>query len=432
MPKADIPNKTKKTSMYALIDGNNFYASCERVFNPALRDKPVVVLSNNDGIIVARSNEAKALGIKMGTPAFEIKKLLQQQKVFAFSSNYALYGDMSQRMMQIFTEFTPDIEIYSIDEAFLDFSDFKNIDLRQTGLDIRRRVYKYIGIPVSVGLAPTKTLAKIANRIAKKMMKNGVALIDTPEKIEKALQLTPVEEVWGIGRQHTRFLHRHQVKTAFDFTRLPDAFIRKKMSVTGLRTKKELLGTSCIPMEYEPQPRKAVRTARTFAQTTTDFEYVAEAVATFASACGEKLRRQNSVANLLTVFVRTNKFAQNKTYYANSFTVQLSATNSSIDLIKAAHKALHIIFKEGYEYKKAGVLVSGLRPDKHRQLTLFERQNYVKHKQIMQVIDRLNAQHGYKLLKIAAEGQSRAWRLRQEYRSKRYTTRWDELIEIRV
>ncbi len=418
--------------MYALVDGNNFYASCERVFNPSLRGKPVVVLSNNDGIIIARSNEAKALGIQMGTPAFEIKKWIEQQKVYAFSSNYALYGDMSQRMMQIFSEFTPDIEIYSIDEAFLDFSGFKNIDLRQTGLDLRRRVYKYIGIPVSVGLAPTKTLAKVANRIAKKYMKDSVAMIDKPEKIEKALKMTPVEEVWGIGRQYTRFLHQNNIKTAWDFTRLPDAFIRKKMSVNGLRTKEELLGTSCIPMEYIPAPRKAIRTARTFAQTTGDFDFVAEAVATFAAACGDKLRRQQSVANLLTVFVRTHKFEKKKSYYSASFTVQLPATNSNIELIKAARKALQVIFKEGHDYKKAGVLVSGLAPDRNRQLSLFENFNEDKHRKIMQVMDKINTENGYKLVKIAAEGQSRAWRLRQEHRSKRYTTRWDELIEIRL
>ena len=418
--------------MYALVDGNNFYASCERVFNPALRHKPIVVLSNNDGIIIARSNEAKALGIKMGAPAFEIKNLIARHQVVAFSSNYALYGDMSQRMMQIFTDFSPDIEIYSIDEAFLDFTRFKNIDLRQKALDLRRTVLKYIGIPVSVGFGPTKTLAKIANRIAKKHMKDGVALIDTPAKIEKALKMTAIEDVWGIGRQHSKFLQSRQVKTAWDFTRLSDAFIRKNMSVTGVRTKTELLGTACIPMEYMPPPRKAIRTARTFSKATADFDYIAEAVSGFAATCGEKLRRQQSAANLLTVFVRTNRFAKNQIYYSNSFTVQLPATSDSIQLIKAAKKALKIIYKDGFEYKKAGVLLSGLIPEKNRQLNLFDTYDYGKRRQIMNTIDQINQTSGYRLLKFAAEGQSRAWRLQQEHRSNRYTTRWDELIHINL
>ena len=390
--------------MFALVDGNNFYASCERVFNPALRDKAIVVLSNNDGVVIARSNEAKALGIKMGTPTFQIKDLITKQKVMAFSSNFALYGDMSQRMMHIFNDYTPDIEIYSIDEAFLDFSGFKNINLKQTGIDLRKKVLKYIGIPVSVGFAPSKTLAKVANRIAKKYMKNGVALIDTPEKREQALKMTSIEDVWGIGRRYTKFLQKHGVQNALDFTRLPDGFIRKNMSINGLRTKEELLGISCIPMSYHPEPRKAIRTARTFAQTKTSFDEMAEAVSGFAADCARKLREQGSVANLITVFVRTNKFDKKNPYYANNFTLQINATSSSIDLIKAAKSVLKIIYKEGLYYKKAGVMVSGLIPEKHRQLSLFDDQNYEKHKRLMQTIDQVNNAAGIKVVRFAAEG----------------------------
>ena len=390
--------------MFALVDGNNFYASCERVFNPALRDKAIVVLSNNDGIVIARSNEAKALGIKMGTPTFEIKDLIASNKVLAFSSNFALYGDMSRRMMRIFKDFTPDIEVYSIDEAFLYFSGFKNIDLKKTGIDLRKKVLKYIGIPVSIGFGQSKTLAKIANRIAKKHMKNGVALIDTPDKIERALKMTPVEDVWGIGRRYTFFLQKHGVKSAWDFTRLPDAFIRKKMSVNGLRTKKELLGISCIPMSYHPEPRKAIRTARTFAQTKFLYDDVAEAVSTFAASCARKLREQESAANLITVFLKTNKFDKKNPYYTNSISLQINATSSSIDLIKAAKTALKYIFKEGLHYKKAGVMVSGLIPEKHRQLSLFDDQNLEKHNRLMQVIDQLNNRAGVNVVRFAAEG----------------------------
>ncbi len=390
--------------MYALVDGNNFYASCERVFNPALRDKAIVVLSNNDGIIIARSNEAKALGIKMGTPTFEIKDLIAKQKVLAFSTNFALYGDMSKRMMTIFKDFTPDIEVYSIDEAFLDFSEFEKIDFKQTGVNLRKKVLKYIGIPVSVGFAPTKTLAKVANKIAKKYMKNGVALIDTPDKIEKALQMTSINDVWGIGRRYARFLHNHDVQTAWDFTCLSDSFVRKNMSVNALRVKLELLGTACIPMAYYPEPRKAIRTARTFAQSKSDYNDLAEAVSGFAADCARKLREQGSVANLITVFVRTNKFDKKNPYYADNFTLQINATSSSIDLIKAAKAALKLIFKKGLFYKKAGVMVSGLIPEKHRQLSLFDDQNFEKHQSLMQTIDTLNKRAGLSVVKFAAEG----------------------------
>jgi len=427
-------NKNLPKQMYALVDGNNFYASCERVFNPALNGKPVVVLSNNDGIIIARSAEAKALGIKMGTPAFEVKNLIEQKKIYAFSSNYALYGDMSQRMMNIFGEFTPAVEVYSIDEAFLDFSGFSDMDFKQTGMDLRKRVKKYIGIPVSVGFGPTKTLAKIANRIAKKhLKKTGVAVVDTSEKIERALQMTPVDEVWGIGRRYAKFLQKHQVKTAWDFAQLSDNFVRKHLSVVGLRTKEELLGTSCIPMELVPPPRKAIRTARTFSKNVIDYRFVEEAVSDFAAKTARKLREQKSVANLLTVFLRTNKFDKNKPYYANSFSIQISpASNSSIQLVKYAQAALKIIYKKGFEYKKAGVLVSGLTPEGNRQLDLFDNFPYEKHRNLMRILDKLNAENGYELVKIGSQGQSRAWRLRQEHRSKRFTTRWDELMEINV
>ena len=418
--------------MYALVDGNNFYASCERVFNPALQHKPIVVLSNNDGIIIARSNEAKALGIKMGIPAFKIKDLINTHQVTAFSSNYALYGDMSQRMMQIFQNFSPDVEIYSIDEAFLDFSGFKPSDLKQTGLKLRKTVLKQIGIPVSVGFGPTKTLAKIANRIAKKHMKNGVALIDDSYKIERALKMIPLDDVWGIGRQYSKFLKKQQLETAWDFTRLSDTYIRKQMSINGLRTKAELLGTACIPMSAIPQNRKAIRTARTFTKSTANYDFVAEAVAGFAARCGEKLRQQQSVANLLTVFIRTDKFNRSQKYYANSFTLQINATSSSIELIKAAKTALKIIYEKTYAYKKAGVLVSGLVQEKHRQLSLFDDSNYIRQRQAMKIIDQINQTNGYHLLKFAAEGPFRAWRLQQEHRSKRYTTRWEELIEIKL
>ncbi len=419
--------------MYALVDGNNFYASCERVFNPSLIGKPVVVLSNNDGIIIARSNEAKDLGIKMGIPAFEIKKQIENKQVYAFSSNFALYGDMSQRMMQIFSDFTPQIEIYSIDEAFLDFSGFDNTDFKDLGRKLKKKIKKYIGIPVSIGFGPTKTLAKIANRLAKKKkVLNGVALIDNPEKIELALKLTPIEDVWGIGRRYTVFLKKYKVKTAWDFTRLPDAFIKKHLSVNGLRTKEELLGTSCIPLELIPPSKKAIRTARTFSKNTPDLVYIEEAISDFAVKTARKLREEKAIAHLLTVFIKTNPFDKTHPYYKNSFTLQINPpTNSSIELVQYAKQALKIIYKNNLNYKKAGVMLSGIVPEKNRQLSLFENGKYQKHRNIMRVIDQLNRETGKEIIKIAAQGQSRAWRLKQEYRSGRYTTRWDELIIVK-
>jgi len=420
--------------MYALVDGNNFYASCERVFKPSLIGKPVIVLSNNDGIIIARSNEAKALGIKMGIPAFEVKKQIENGQIFAFSSNFALYGDMSQRMMHIFSDFTPLVEIYSIDEAFLDFHGFPETDFKSLGIRLKKRVKKYIGIPVSVGFGPTKTLAKIANHIAKKRLQNtGVAVIDTVDKIELALKITAIEEVWGIGRRYAAFLKKHGVKTAWDFTRLSDPFIKKHLSVNGLRTKEELLGTSCIPMELAPPPKKAIRTARSFSKNTPDLAYIEEAIADFAAKTARKLREEKAMAHLLTVFIKTNPFDKNRPYYKNSFTVQINPpSNSSIELIKYAHKALKIIYKERLSYKKAGVMVSGIVPEKNRQLSLFDKGQYHKHKNIMGVIDKLNRETGKEILKIGSQGQSRAWRLKQEHRSGRYTTRWDELIIVKA
>jgi len=415
--------------VFALADGNNFYVSCERVFDPSLEGKAVVVLSNNDGVIIARSNEAKAMGIAMGTPAFQVKKLIEEGRLIAFSSNYALYGDMSNRMMHIFGTFTPAVEIYSIDEAFLDFSGFPPTDFKQKGRDIRNRVRRHIGIPVSIGFGPSKTLAKIANRIAKKHMPEGVAVIDTPAKIRRALEMTAIDDVWGIGRRYAAMLRRQGINTAADFVRLPDAWIRRHMTVQGLRTKHELLGQALIPLEENPPERKQIRTARTFTADTNDPDFIDEAIAHFTATAAAKLRAQNSLAAYISVFLRTNRFKP--PYRSAVFTAHLPyPTDSTIELVHYARLALRRIFRQDLRYKKAGVLLSGLQPATHRQLNLFRSADPEKHRRLMHVMDRINALNGRDTLRLAAQGTRRAWQLRQMRRSPRYTTRWNEIITV--
>ena len=418
--------------VFALADGNNFYVSCERVFDPSLEGKPVVVLSNNDGIIIARSQEAKDLGIAMGTPAFRIKDWIESGKVTAFSSNYALYGDMSNRMMRIFADFTPAVEVYSIDEAFLDFRGMEVRDWKGLGKTIRQRVRRYIGIPVGIGFGPTKTLAKIANRIAKKLMREvGVAVVDTPGKIRRALELTPVEDVWGIGRRYARLLENQGVRTAADFVRLPDGWIRRHMTVQGLRIKRELQGEPVIALEEVVPPRMAIRTARTFVEDTADLDFIDEAIAHFTVRASQKLRAQGSFARYITVFLKTNRFRSSQPYRSLHYTVRLPyATDSAIVLVHYARLALRRIYDPAYVYKKAGILLSDLQDRSVRQLNLFEPPEDDRHRRLMETVDRLNRRYGADTLRLGVQGQSRAWQLKQMHRSPRYTTRWDEIPVI--
>jgi DNA polymerase V len=306
--------------MIALVDCNNFYASCERLFAPELRSKPVVVLSNNDGCVIARSDEAKAMGIKMGVPAFEIKNLIERQKVYAFSSNYTLYGDISNRVVQTLSQFTDEIEIYSIDEAFLNLRGFSNLESYAT--QIRSIVKQHTGIPTCVGVAPTKTLAKIANRYAKKHHKDvGVWVLDTPEKVEQALKATSTEDIWGVGRRYAKMLEAHNILTAYDLSKTNESWVKAKMSVVGQRMLYELRGISCLSLELINEPKKNICTSRSFGIMLTDKAPLSEAIANFAAACAFKLRKQRSVANFIQVFVTTNPFAKNEKQYFNSITI---------------------------------------------------------------------------------------------------------------
>ena len=419
--------------MFVLVDCNNFYASCERVFQPQWEGKPVVILSNNDGCVIARSNEAKALNIPMGAPAFKYKQQFKQQGVKVFSSNYPLYGDMSNRVMTILEKYTPNLEIYSIDEAFLQFKGFDLFNLEQEGQRMRKQVRKWTGIPVSVGIAPTKALAKIANKIAKKFMKRtqGVYAIDTEKKRIKALRWTKIGDVWGVGRKHKIRLEAIGVCNALQFTQLPDAWVRKHMSVLGLRLKKDLSGVSSIQLEEIIPIKKGIATTRSFEGTITQFSDLEERISTFATSCAEKMRKQRSSCNALLVFVRSDPHKKGGFPYRNSCVLPLPyATNSSILLSKYAVMGLQKIFKKGVHYKKAGVMIMGLIPTEKRQLSIFQNNNN-KHLTLMQSVDRIHKRFGPHRIKLANQDLNRTWKMKQEHLSQRFTTELNEIITIK-
>ena len=419
--------------MFALVDCNNFYASCQRVFEPHLRNQPIVILSNNDGCVIARSNEAKALGVPMGAPAFEYQKLFEEKKIFVYSSNYALYGDMSSRVMNILSTYTPEMEVYSIDEAFLKFKGFELFDLEALGLDMQRKVTKGTGIPVSVGIAPTKALAKVANKIAKKFPERtkSVYSIDSEEKRIKALKWTKIEDVWGIGRKHAQRLRLKNVFNAYQFTQLSDEWVRKEMAVVGLRLKQELEGRPTLDLEV-PKNKKMIATTRSFEKMYSSIEDISERVSTFTASCSEKLRKQQSHCNMIMVFVRTNYFRKDQPQYSRNIIINTDfPTNSTIDLNYYAQIGLKAIFKEGYQYKKAGVIVMGITPNSETQLSLFSSSN-PKHQPLMSVIDKMNRGYGKNKIKFGTQCLDRQWKMKQERLSKCYTTKIKEVIHIKL
>lgn len=417
--------------MFALVDCNNFYASCERVFKPALIDKPIVVLSNNDGCVISRSNEAKPY-VPMGAVVFKYREVFKANNIHVFSSNYALYGDMSNRVMSILSDFTPDIEVYSIDEAFLQFKGFDNYDLNEYGLAMKNRVKQTTHIPISIGFAPTKALSKVANKIAKKYTQqtNGVYVIDSEEKRIKALKWTKIEDVWGIGRRLAKKLKAININTAYDFTLLNDNYVREQFSVVGLRLKKELSGESVLSLD-EVKNKQAIATTRSFEFNIKTFSELNERVATFTSSSAEKLRNENSLCNIITVFVRTNRFHEDKEQYRNGISITLPyPTSSDIVLTKYAKIALENIYKTGYEYKKAGVILMGVTPKNEVQTNLFFNES-PKHTLLMKTMDKLNNKLGNKKVKLANQDPQKTWKMRQEHLSNRYTTNWNELLQVK-
>ncbi len=416
--------------MFALVDCNNFYVSCERVFNPTLEGKPVVVLSNNDGCIIARSEEAKKLGLQMAEPAFKKGKFLKENNVHIFSSNYSLYGDMSARVTEILAHFVPEIEIYSIDEVFMNLTGFTG-NFEVLSRNIKDTVKQNTGIPVSVGIGPTKTLAKIANKAAKQT--DGIFIINNKRQSDTLIRNTPIEKVWGIGGQYTKLLLQNNVKTAFDFTQLDDNWLRMKMKVMGLRIKRELLGEPCVRLELAVPPKKAIATTRAFGKKTSELNYITEAVSTYAVRCAEKLRKQHSVANLLTVFIHTDPFNLNEPQINIGKTISLPvATNNSIELVKYAKLGLNMIFNPEFCYKKAGVIVDGLQDETQVQGNLFDKTDRIKQQKLFHTIDILNRELGRDKVKLAIQGDGKERKLRQEKLSKRYTTNWKEIIEVKA
>ncbi len=419
--------------MFALIDCNNFYASCERVFRPDLIGRPIVVLSNNDGCVIARSNEAKALGVPMGAAAFEYNQMFKTNNVQVFSANFALYGDMSQRVMEILSDYSPDIEIYSIDEAFLKLIGFEHFNLQDYGNEMRYKVTKWTGIPISVGIAPTKALAKVANRIAKKYptQTNGVYIIENEEQRVKALKWLKVADIWGIGQQHAKLLNANKIFTAFNFTQLDDAWVKKHLAIVGLRLKHDLQGIKTLDLE-ETQAKKTIATTRSFATNYAKLEELQERITTFAVLCAEKLRKQHSCCNSLMVFIYTNRFRKELPQYSRNIVIKLPfPTNSNIELAKFANLALQRIFKSGYAYKKAGVIVQDFTPETNTQLNVFENSNQ-KHVPLMQAIDKLNAMYGQQKIKLGSQDTKLVWKMKQEKLSPRYTTKLSDIITVKA
>lgn len=418
--------------MYGLADCNNFYASCERVFNPSLAGRPVVVLSNNDGCVIARSNEAKRLGIRMGDPYFQLKELLKRNDVAVFSSNFALYGDMSRRVMSLLKKFVPATEIYSIDESFLDFSGMDPTRLEELGHRIVRTVRRHTGIPISLGIAPTKTLAKIASKLCKQYPKlNGCCFMHREGDIEKVLRKFPVEEIWGIGPRYARMLRQAGVTTAHDFTELPPEWVRKRMSVVGLRLWKELRGEACIGFEQTPADKKQIATTRTFARDTDDPEELHRCVAQYAASCAAKLRAQNSLCGQVQVFILTNIHRENQPQHYESRLLKLSVpTDSTLELTRAAAGVLRQLYRKGLTYKRAGVILSDIRSKTGAQGDLFDGTDRAKHDRLMKTMDRLNASFGRHKITTAAEG-FEPFKMNRQHLSDRYTTEWSQLIRVK-
>lgn len=416
--------------MFGLVDCNNFYASCERVFNPALNNRPLLVLSNNDGCVIARSNEAKALGIRMGTPVFKIQDMIHQHDIAVFSSNYTLYGDMSARVMSMLSAAAPEIEIYSIDEAFLNLSGIRQP--AEFGYKLTSDITTGTGIPVSMGIAPTKALAKIANKFAKKYPKyQRVCLIDTPEKRCRALALTPIEDVWGIGCRLAGKLRQQGICTAYDFSILNPHKVRKMMTVCGERLWRELNGQLCLSLENETPGKQQICTSRSFGTMLTNREELQEAVASFAARSAARLREQQSCAGAVMVFIQTNRFRTDLPQFIQNRVEHLPvATADSLKIVHAALTALKKLFHPGFHYKKAGVILLDIVPRNAVQMNLFSPRDSIKSERLMAAIDKINHGSNSRRIRLAVEGFDRSWHLRREMLSPCYSTDLKQIIEI--
>ena len=424
-------SSTQFTKKIALIDCNSFYVSCERLFNPKIRKKPVVVLSNNDGCIISRSNEAKALGIKMGEPYFKAKNIIIKNNVHVFSSNYSLYGDLSRRVMRTLKRFNSDIEVYSIDEAFMDLSSFSNQEIEEVGKEIRNTVLQWTGIPTSIGIAKTKTLSKIANHIAKKK-KSGVTSLIGIENIDPILEKIEINDVWGVGKQLTKFYQKNGVYNAKQLKNKSNTWIKKCSNVLSSRTAMELKGIPCINLETTTSKRKSCVVSRSFGKKVENFQELKEAVASYCLNASEKIRSESLVAKSITVFVRTSPFQRNFYYYSNSKTLDFPiATNNSIETVKAAVSILEKIFKDGCKYQKAGVMLTGLSNSFDKK-NLFSSEKDEKINKLMRSIDSTNYRYGRSTLSIASAGVYKKWNMRRDHSSKIDTADFYSLPRIKA
>lgn len=428
--------------MKAIVDCNSFYCSCERVFRPDLTNMPVVVLSNNDGCIVSRSDEVKALGVEMAVPYFQAKSIIEKHGVEAFSSNYNLYGDLSWRVMETLREMVGrhNVEVYSVDEAFIDMQHIPSEQLHESAMRMRYTVEQWTGIAVSIGVAPTKVLSKLANRLAKKNKKKTqcVLVLNDPEILNEALIRTPVGEIWGVGRRYAEKLVKWGIDDAYQLSRMPEEWARKNLGgVVGVRLIRELNGHHAIDMDDELDSKKMIATTRMFGTPVSDLRDIKEAVATYTSRAAEKLRRQYGAASVVSVFVvpREERMPGDKYSHGSTISRQIvlpHATSITQELIKPALQLTEQVYVKGLKYKKAGVMLSGIVDDSSIQGNLFveESQQKEKNRMLMAMMDNINFSMRDDALKFAASGTDRNWKMRQEFRSPRYTTRWNELPEV--
>lgn len=419
--------------MFGLCDCNNFFVSCERAFNPSLDGKPVVVLSNNDGCVVSRSNEAKAIGIKMGQPLYQIRDIVKQHDVTIFSSNYRLYGDMSQRVMTTLKQHVPYIEIYSIDEAFLLLDGIPTEQLKGFGEELARTVRRNTGIPVSIGISHTKTLAKIASKLCKKYPKlNSSCLMHREQDIAKVLSTYPIEDIWGIGRRHTKMLKECNINTAAHFCALSEEWVQNRMSITGVRTWRELHGTPCIEFSHQTADKQSIMVSRSFSKELYTLEELRETISTFAGTAAEKLRKQKSVAQELQVYILTNRHRDDRPQHHECAMIQFpTPTDSTLEIVHAAIALLKRSYRKGFGYKKTGVRLSRITPANAVQGALFDTIDRPKHKLLMQTIDKINATQGRGSIKIVSQGEITA-HTNREYLSPQYTTLWEDIIKVKV
>lgn len=413
----------------ALVDCNSFYASCERLFAPHLEHKPVVVLSNNDGCVIARTDEAKALGIPMGAPMFKFKDIIQKNKVHVFSSNYTLYGDLSSRVMKTLARFTPDLEIYSIDEAFLDLTGFSNVE--QYAQKIKETIQKEVGIPVSIGIGSTKVLAKVANRVAKKSKQHGGVFIVNEFNHQAVLENTNVEDVWGIGFQSAKKLQNIGITNALQLYNANDMIIQKLLTIVGKRIVEELRGVSCISLELVKKARKQVVCARSFGSKVVLLEELQEACSSYISICAEKLRHEKLMCNYIQVFVHTNPF-RDKPQYFNSMGSRLPApTNATIKINQMGQQLLKKIYKKGYEYKKIGIALGDLQDQAISQMSLLE-PDEPKQNKMMITMDKINQRFGRSSIRLGNIPLNPQWKMNQQNKTPCYTTQWNELLTVKI